>query len=231
MNFDIYAFGEMGLYIIPLVIIASISFSAILVAIAQRSSLGMQIMVILGYLFCFGVITHELAHRTFCWLFGVQVRETQFFKVTHHQGPEGKSVSIGGYIDCEEIGSVTVALFIGFAPLLVNGLLVTLLYYYGPSFQGTWFFPLSVFLGISLGLGTPTSKEDASLWIHTLKHNPGRGLLELIGLCCFGGLMFYLTTSFQIPLWGTTTILVCFFLGTILLGRFRTGGSNHVPRI
>ena len=230
MSFDINVFAEICLYILPLVIFLSLIFSAILVSFARRFDLGMQVLEVVGVIFCVGVVTHELAHRIFCWLFGVQVQETKLFKVTHRQGPWGESVSIGGYVECDEIRSVTVALFIGFAPLVVNGLLVALLYYYGPSFAGTWFYPLGIYLGIALGLGMPTSKEDVSMWIHALKANPGRGILELFGLCCFGGAMFYLITTFQIPLWGTGLIMLSFIISMIIVGRSHTGSAKHVPR-
>jgi hypothetical protein len=231
MGFDINVFIEICLYILPLVIILSIIFSAILVSFARRFDIGMQVMEVIGVIFCIGVVAHELAHRIFCGLLGVHVQETKLFRVMHRQTPWGESVSIGGYVECEEIRSVIVALFIGFAPLLVNGLLVALLYYYGPAFAGTWYFPLIVYLGISLGLGMPTSKEDASMWIHALKRNPGRGILELIGLCCFGGVLFYLVTDLQLPLWGTSLIILSFIIGMIIVGRSHASGAIHVPTI
>ena len=217
MNFDIYAFGDVCIFVIPVVIFFSILFSAILGSLARRSSYGMQLLILLSYVFALGVVTHELAHRLFCSLFGVQVKETQFFKVTRKQTAGGEYISIGGYVDCADITSVIVALLLGFAPLFINGLLVALLFYYAPVIQDTAFYALAVYLGISLGLGTRISKEDLTLWVEALKKNPGRGLFELFCLISFAGLLYFLVTFIQIPIWGTLGLVLGFCTVVILI--------------
>jgi len=64
MSFDIYMFGEICLFIIPMFIIISLLFSAALGSLAQHSSSGMQLMILLSYIFAVGVITHELDRKS-----------------------------------------------------------------------------------------------------------------------------------------------------------------------
>jgi len=227
MSFDIYMFGEICLFIIPMFIIISLLFSAALGSLAQHSSSGMQLMILLSYIFAVGVITHELAHRLFCGIFGVKVKETQFFKVTRKKTAEGEYVSIGGYVNCADINSVIVALLLGFAPLILNGLLVALLYYYGPLIEATAFYGLALFLGISLGLGTRVSKEDVLLWLEALRRHPGRGILEIICLILFGGLLYFLAAIIQIPLWGMLSVILGFILIIILGTRLKPNSMNR----
>jgi hypothetical protein len=210
VNFDPYAFGQVCLYVIPIVIFFSIVFSAFLSSLASRSETWIHLTLILSYLFAFGIVMHELSHRLFCALFGVKVRETQLFKVTRWNTPEGQYLSVGGYVDCEDIQSVIVALFLGFAPLIINGLLVGLLVYYGPDLMATAYAPLIAYAGVALGLGTRTSKEDTLLWVGALRKSPGRGFLEIIGLMAFGGVLYYLVDTFQIPVWGGCSIFIAF---------------------
>jgi hypothetical protein len=160
-----------------------------------------------------------LAHRLFCAIFGVKVKETQLFKVTRKKMADQEYVSVGGYVDCEEVTSVIAALFLGFAPLIINGLLVALLVYYGPLIMTTQFYALAVYGGISLGLGTRTSKEDMVLWVTSLRKNPGRGILELVCLCLFGGILYYLGITIQIPLWGSFSLFLVFIVIVIAYNR------------
>jgi len=219
LEFDIYAFGEVCLFVIPLVILIALLFSAFLSAVANHSSYGMQLMLTLSVIFGFGVVTHELAHRLFCALFGVKVKEMRLFKVTRRKTADLDYVSVGGYVDCEEISSVIAALFMGFAPLIINGFLVAFLVYYGPFIMTTQFYPLAVYGGISLGLGVRPSKEDLLLWINTLRKHPGRGILELICLFVFIGVLYYLAMVIQIPLWGTFSLFFGFLLIVIICNR------------
>ena len=228
MSFDFYVFWEICIFIIPIVMVFSLLFSAILGSVAQHSSSGMQVMIFLSYLFALGVITHELAHRLFCALFGVKVTETKFFRVARNKTAEGEYVSVGGYVNCAEIDSVSVALLLGFAPLLINGLLVAVLYYYGPVLATTDFYGIAIYLGISLALGTRVSKEDALLWVEALRRHPGRGILEIVGLFLFGGVLYFLVGFIQIPLWGTLSILLGFLIIIILGTRFKSTSKNRV---
>jgi len=219
LEFNIYAFGEVCLSIIPMVVFISLLFSTFISALASHSSYGMQLMLILSYIFAFGVIAHELAHRLFCAIFGVKVKKMQLFKVTRKKTADQEYMSIGGYVDCEDVTSVIAALFLGFAPLIINGLLVALLVYYGSLIMNTQFYALAVYAGVSLGLGARTSKEDMLLWISSLRKNPGRGILELVCLCLFVGVLFYLGIIIQIPLWGSFSLFLVFIIVVIVYNR------------
>jgi len=218
-EFDIYAFGEVCLFVIPLVILIALLFSAFLSAVANHSPYGMQLMLTLSYIFALGVVTHELAHRLFCALFGVKVKEMRLFKVTRRKMADLDYVSVGGYVDCEEIPSVIAALFMGFAPLIINGLLVALLVYYGPFIMTTQYYALAMYGGISLGLGVRLSKEDLLLWINILRKHPGRGVMEIICLFVFISLLYYLGVVIQIPLWSTFSLFLGFLLIVIVCNR------------
>jgi hypothetical protein len=202
-----------------MVILFSIVFSALLTALASRSDMGMHLTIALSYLFALGIVVHELAHRLFCGIFGVKVREMQLFKVTRRHTENGQYLSVGGYVECEDIQSVIVALFLGFAPLIINGFLVGLLVYYGPILFETDYAALIIYAGIALGLGTRTSKEDMLLWVSALRKNPGRGFLEIIGLILFSGMLYYVIGVLQIPVWGTCSILLAFILIMVVLNR------------
>ena len=219
MEFDIYAFGGVCFSILPMVIIISLLFSVLLSSLASHSSYGMQLMLLLSYIFAFGVVTHELAHRLFCAIFGVKVKETQLFKVTRKKTADQEYVSVGGWVDCEDVTSVIAALFLGFAPLIINGLLVALLVYYGPFIMTTEFYALAVYGGISLGLGARASKEDMLLWVSSLRKHPGRGFLELLCLILFGGTLYYVGSVIQIPLWGTFSLFLVFLIIVIAYNR------------
>jgi len=202
-----------------MVIFLSIVLSAFLTALASRSDIGMHLTLLLSYVFALGIVVHELAHRLFCAIFGVKVREMRLFQVTRRQTADQQYLSVGGYVDCEDIHSVIVALFLGFAPLIVNGLLGGLLVYYGPMLMETVYTALIIYAGIALGLGTRTSKEDMLLWVGALRKNPGRGVLEIIGLLLFGGLLYYLIDILQISAWSTCSILLAFVLLIVVLNR------------
>jgi hypothetical protein len=230
MTYDIYAFGEVCLYVIPLAIFVSLFFNAVLSTIAKHSPSGVQVTVLLSYLFAFGVIVHECAHRLFCTLFGVRVKATQYFGVSRQRSTSGaEHVSIGGYVECDEVTSVIVALFLGFAPLLINGLLIALLAFYGPLLAETDYVYLAFYAGISLVLGIRLSKEDALLWTTVLKKHFGRGFLEFLLLLAFGGLLYYLVGILQVELWITLTVVIAFPVLLALATRFRAKRPGYAP--
>lgn len=230
MSYDIYAFGEVCLYVIPMAIFLSIFFNVFLGTFAKHSPLGMRVIVLLSYLFAFGVIVHESAHRLFCALFGVRVRATQYFGVSHQRSTSGTdNVNIGGYVECEELNSVLVALFLGFAPLLINGLLIALLAFYGPLLAETAYMYVAIYAGISLVLGVRLSKEDAFLWTIVLRKHFGRGFLELLLLSIFGVLLYYLIAILQVELWITLTAIIAFPMLIAVFSRFKAKRPGYSP--
>ena len=69
-------------FIIPVVIVLAYFFWGILKLVQrQNRKLGNELVVILSYLFCVGVVLHEAAHQAFCFVFGVRVQEVRFFFV------------------------------------------------------------------------------------------------------------------------------------------------------
>ena len=221
MIFDFYAFGEACVYVLPLVVFFSLLLSAFLGHLASRSAAGLQVSVLVGYIFCLGIIAHEASHRLFCSLFGVKVRETKLFFVERKRTPEGEYAQIGGYVDCEEISSLITCLFLGIAPLIINGLIVALLYYYWPLLGTTPYYGLLIFVGISLGIGARPSKEDLTLWIQAVKRAPKRSILEFIMLISAGGLLYALLAIWQVNLWILLTASVSLFISFIIIGRMR----------
>jgi hypothetical protein len=219
--FDLHTFGEICLYILPLVIIFSLFLSAFLGHLASRSQMGMQLVVMIGYLFCLGIVTHEASHRLFCALFGVKVRETRLFYVERKRTPYGEVTQIGGYVDCEEITSLITSLFLGIAPLIINGLIVALLYYYWPIMGSTPYYGLLIFVGISLGIGARPSREDLTLWVQALKRAPRRGFAEVFILISSGGLIYALAAVWQVSVWVLLTVSFSLFIGFIMIGRKR----------
>ncbi|MFX1296440.1 MAG: metalloprotease family protein [Promethearchaeota archaeon] len=226
MIFDIYAFGEICFWVIPLVIFFSIIISAFLGSLSANSSYGMQITVAFSYIFCIGIIVHEAAHRLMCAVFGVKVKETKYFYVDRKKidGVEYKTPM--GYVKFKDIDSVIASLLLGIAPLIVNGLLVALIFYYGPVLVETVYYGICIYLGISLAIGSCPSKEDLTLWYKVIKKNPGRGLLEFTILFIFGGVIYALIVIWQVELWITLIVIISFFIIFILQGR----AKSSVPR-
>lgn len=216
--FNIYAFGEVCVELIPIVIFLSIFLTAVLKGFASHSSYGMQVLVVFSYIFCVGVIVHEAAHRLMCKIFGVKVKETQYFKVERRRIQGREYANIGGYVKTEEVSSIITGLFLGVAPLIVNGLLVALLYYYNPVWMETEYYGLLIYLGIALALGARPSKTDLTLMWHAFQKHPGRGLLEIAFLCSFSGVIFFLML-YQFELWITLTVGIVFVALCIIQGR------------
>jgi hypothetical protein len=223
--FEFYAFGEICFYILPLVIFLSLLLSAFLGYLASRSQMGMQLVVMVGYVFCLGIVTHEASHRLFCALFGVKVRETRLFYVERKRTSYGESAQIGGYVDCEEITSLITCLFLGIAPLIINGLIVALLYYYWPLLGSTPYYGLLIFIGISLGIGARPSREDLTLWVQAFRHAPKRGFAEISILISSGGLVYALVAIWEVSVWVLLTVSFSLFIGFIMIGRIRVSRS------
>ncbi len=230
--FDLYAFGDVCLSILPVVIFGSLILSAVLGHLAARSPSGMQLAISISYILCAGVMVHEAAHRLFCAIFGVKVKETRYFYVDRKHTEEQESVNIGGYVDIEEISSTTTGIFLGLAPLIINGLCVALLYYYGPLLMATVYYPLFVYLGIALSLGARPSGADLKLTTHAFKRAPGRGIFELILLCIVGVLLGYLL-SIQANVWVLISVGITCFIIIVMESRKRAGVTRQrfVPRV
>lgn len=233
MMFDIYAFGEICLWILPLVIFISIPISVVIGSFAKNSSYGRQVVIFLGYIFCVGVIVHEAAHQMMCGVFGVDVKEVQYFRVEYKRTEKNGHLDIGGRVNCGEINSVIAAIFLGLAPLIVNGLLVALIFYYSPILMETAYYPLFVYLGIALGMGARPSKEDLTLWYQVFKKSPERGVFELIFLFIFVGVNYAIVMVWQVELWITLTINITFLTLFIIQGRMRTSTTHvrHIPKV
>jgi len=233
VNFNIYAFWDICIWIIPLVIFFSTFITAIIGSFAKRSSYGVQIAIAFSYIFCIGVIVHEMAHQLMCHTFGVRVKELRYFRVEHKRTEDGEYLNIGGYVNFEDVNSLITGIFLGIAPLLVNGILVALICYYAPVFETTSYYPLFIYLGFALGIGARPSKEDLLLWYQALRMNPGRGLLEFLLLCFFGGIVYALFLVWQVDLWISFTIIFLFIVFFIFQGRPKAGRSpsNYLPRM
>lgn len=220
MNDGISSFGEACLWILPLVIVFSIFLSAFFKGLAQHSDYGKQIVVVLSYILCVGVVVHEAAHQLMCKIFNVKIREVRYFKVESERVGDVEHTSIGGHVDCERVESLIVGLFLGFAPLLVNGLLVALIYYFSPVWMESEYHGVLIYLGVALALGARPSREDLALSFHTLQSRPGRAVIEILFLGVFGGVLCYLV-AYQFELWITLTVLATFIVLCIVQGRFK----------
>lgn len=231
MAFDWSLFGEVCLFAIPMVILLSALLSAGLNTLARRTETGVQLVVLVSYLLCVGVVVHEAAHRLFCALFGVQVRETRYFRIERIQTGQGEVTSIGGYIDCEEVESVITGIFLGIAPILVNGTLVAVACYYCPLLEGTSYYWLVVYLIVALGLGARPSRQDFGIWATAMKRAPLRGFLELC-LLCGGGILLGALAIYAVDLWITLTCAAGFFVLLIFQGRSKADPhrKRQLPR-
>ncbi len=211
--------------VIPIVIFLTLMFTTFLSSFAHRSSYGSQVVVLFSYIFCIGVIIHEAAHRLMCFLFRVEVDETRYFRVERKKIGAKEYTNIGGYVRCKDVPSVIAGLSMGVAPLFVNGLLVTLLYYYYPSWTATAYEGLLIYLGIALAIGARPSGADLVLWFKILRKYPRRGFFELGILCIFGGVLLSLLIQ-QINPWIILAISLVFLFSCIMLGRRRPSSSD-----
>jgi len=181
----------------------------------------MDVLVLVSYVLCIGVVVHEVAHRIFCGIFGVRVRETRYFKVERKKTKWGEQTTIGGYLNIEDIDSVIVGIFLGIAPLIVNGVSVALIYYFSPLLGETPIFWLLVYLGIALGIGARPSKEDLKLCIGALKRAPGRGIIEILLAFVFC-ISICVLVVLQINIWVTLSVTLSFLILLVIQGRSRT---------
>ena len=216
---DPITFGEICLYVLPLVIFSSLILWGFLGAIAQRSSIGIQIITILSYIFCIGVILHESAHVLFSKVFGVPIKKIRYFYVEHTETPEKEFFQAGGEVQLREINSVIAALFLGIAPLIINGILVALIFFYSPILAESPYYAIFIYLGIALGLNAHPSKEDLVLWLKAFKHSPKRAFFEICLMLILGIILYVFAYIYQIPIWITITMSISFLLILILLAR------------
>lgn len=225
MDFNIYEFGEVCISLLPIVIVLSVFISAFLRALMQHYSYGTQIAVTFSYVFSIGVIVHEVAHQMMCKIFGVKVKEACYFKVERWRTEKREYANIGGYVNLKEVSSVISSLFLGIAPVLVNGLIVALFYYYYPVWRETSFNGLLIYLGIALALGARPSKEDLTLWMRAFQKNPGRGTFEIFLLCGFGFILFYLL-FYEIGLQIIFVVVIVFLILCVIQGRAKLNGPK-----
>ena len=232
MIFDIYAFGNILLSIIPLIFVVAVLVSALTALAMHNSSIGIPIVIAVNYIVCIGVIMHEVAHQIMCKVFGVQVKEAQYFYVDHRRTEEEESVSIGGRLNLGNCNSPLAGLLLATAPLFLNGALIALILYYVPFFENTpWYF-LALYLGISLLISAKPSNPDIKFFAHTFKENLGRGFFEILLFCLLIGVFVWLGITYQPELWMILVMVVCFFIIIVFIGRWKSHPhSNHyLPR-
>ncbi len=230
--FDWSLFSEICLYVLPMVLVGTLFFIFFMSIVASRSSAGMQVVVIIYYLLAIGVVVHEAAHYLFCKLFGVQVKEVKLFQMLKEDTKESEHADASGYVKTEPVKSMTAALFIGFAPLLVNGLLVALIIYYSPLLIDTPYYWLMVYLGIALAMGANPSPQDLRAPLQAIRQAPGRFLVELNLYFIFGGLLYALGAIWNVDWWGIGAACLIFFIFLIFLCRVKTTRpSYHLGRV
>ena len=225
-----YYFGEVCLLVIPIAILGNLFYRAILRSVAnhwkdENHYSGIQLMKVLSYVFCIGTIVHEVGHRLFCLIFGVEVRETRYF-YAHHERTKKDAITtdrvkIGGHVTPKgEIHSVLVAMNIGIAPLIINGLLIALIYYYWPMLVANSLDWLAIYGAIALALGVKPSSGDLNYIYHTFKRNPGRNFAEILIFLTYCGVIAALV-AFQIETWIILTIIVLTFFAAVSISRVR----------
>jgi hypothetical protein len=226
MTFDIYFIGELCAWVFPLVVVGSLLFTAVIGALLRNPSYGTHLGLLTTCIFSIGVIVHELAHQLMCCLYGVQVKDTQYFKIDRKKTGSRQSISIGGFVLTEDISSFITGLSLGIAPLLINGFLVVLICYYHPSWVGTSYEGFMYYLGFALAFGGRPSKQDLSLWAKAFQKNPKRGLFEL-----FLVIFFIVTISsliiYEVNVWVILGVLAGFIITFILQGRSRPRASRQ----
>lgn len=228
--FDVQVFGETFVMVIPIVIFLSIFVCAFLGALARHTSNGNQLVVLFYKVFCVGVVVHELAHYSMSKLFGVKVKEARWFSIESKRIEGREAINISGFVRTEEIYSVVTSLVLGIAPLLVNGTLIALIYYYGPIWTEISYWNVVItYAGVAFALGTRPSNEDLTLWWKILKKNPRRGFFEFIELILFGVVLYYLV-FYQIEAWIILTTAITFFILLIVQARKKSGSQDVVKK-
>ena len=245
--FDVQQYGEICLWTVPMVIILSTFISALLSRLGRFKTWGPHLWVLLQYIFCIGVVVHEAAHQFFCKIFGVRVHEVKYFGIKYKEVNDDKKdkekrsptmefmrssgrrpVGVDAFVSRDRVDSVSVSFFIGIAPLIINGLLVALIVYYAPVLVETAYWELCVYLGIALGMGTRPSGADIILFLRTFKRNPGRGFLELLIFCLFGGVLYLFIAVWQVAAWVVLAAMLLFF--TIIVLQYRMKRSKSRSR-
>jgi hypothetical protein len=117
-----------------------------------------------------GVIIHELGHRIFCELVGVQVYKTCYFRFGNP----------AGYVIHEAPERYSSTFLIAVAPFIFNTIVALTMFSIAPHISVISV--LFYWLGFSIGMHAfPSSGDAASLWQHTMriwKQNP----IALLGL-------------------------------------------------
>jgi hypothetical protein len=233
VNFDPIIFGEVCLWVLPVVLFLTMVVRAVLTGVGQRFKEGGTIIIIFSYIFCVGVIVHEAAHRLMCALFNVQVEETVFFYVERTKTEDVEKTKVGGHVVFTEVDSFIAGAGIAIAPLVVNGLLVALIFYYWPLLGGTEFYGAFAYLGAALAIGANPSKQDLTVMGQTFAGHTGRALLELFALIGLCTLSYALLVVWQVELWVTLTVLISYLAVLVYQGRARGAKSpaRSLPRI
>lgn len=217
MSFDWSLFGEICMYVIPVLILTSMILNATLRKLASHNLSGMQVFKLYNYLFFPAISIHELIHRLMCAFFGLEVEETVLFRAKSMHTDEGESFSAMGYVRMKDIHSVIAALFTGLSPLFVNAALLAVICYYYPLILSYAWYPLIIYLAVALCLGTRLSTEDLTLWSKVLKRHPKRGFLELLFFICILSLIGAMVFVWQVDLWICgIAALICFTFCCIL---------------
>jgi hypothetical protein len=220
-------YGEICIYTIPAVIILSYVIEGIM------SSLGGSIIrTMFFYVFCISFIFHELAHWMMCKVFGVEVSKVVLFKV--EKEPESHAMGFQGYVlPKSPANSVLANLFISLGPLVINGLLVALIWYYYPAISESPWYPFCIYLGIGLAIGSMPSSQDMKTFFSCLRRSPGRGLLELVLLIIFLWVAYSSFVIWALDIWLIITIIGGFVLFSILYARQlnRPQRRTVLPRI
>lgn len=102
-----------------------------------------------------GVIVHELAHKIFCELAGIQVYEVCYFRLGNP----------AGYVKHEPVRGYNQAFLVSVAPFLLNSVLAFVIFLFAVHISESYFQYFLYWLGISIAMNSFPSNEDANnLW-------------------------------------------------------------------
>ncbi|MHA1266157.1 MAG: hypothetical protein ACTSRS_13070 [Candidatus Helarchaeota archaeon] len=216
----------------------------------QRASrnIWMQLWVLIHYIFFLGTVIHEAGHYLCCKLFGIEVQEVRLFipfqegvqslpqnseepKAPDNHSAVGSSW-ITGYVKTKEITSFLGAIAVGIAPLILNGVLLSLLVYFD-FFVGTAYYGIALYITIALILGAKPSFNDWRLMGLAFRSNLSRAFLELFLLIGTLGVTFTLLSLYTLVLWQVLLLFLINLAVIILAARFRRPipAKNKIPRM
>lgn len=194
---------------------------AVIGGLGEHTSYGPDICTAIYCLLCIGVVIHEAAHYLYCLIFGVKVKEAKFFTIKRVRTSESSSMLVLGYLNLEEVRSVSVGIFVGIGPLIVNGLLIaTIAYYWTEIVAMMGVFP-PYFFAASLALGAQPSSADIRLFRSAFEKDPGRGVLEIVMLVSFGVILAVMGIIWVLDAWIILTAAICLFIIIVMVSRKR----------